>query len=650
MRSTDKISIRLNRPSVRVSSIAILASVAAAVPFFGYIALTALVPAAAAAALIYFHFYRLAMKTREIGEASRVHLATVEALATAIDARDQMGVGHVRRTQIYAMGIGRALDLNENDIDALCTGALLHDIGKLAIPDHILNKPEHLTTAEMEKTKIHPIIGAAILENIDFNCPVLPTVKYHHERWDGHGYPEGLSGENIPLTARILTVADAFDSMLAARPYRPAMTNEEAKNVLREETGSRFDPRVVKALLENLPALQAEIDTQGFSYSQSDGNHFVEHIKRANREVISLYELAREFSTAADLQGALRMFAGKLGELVPFDTCALHLFDESKQVATAAHVVGNNADMLLSRRIKPGQGATGYTLKTGAPLRNADPDLDFTYSYGELVGEYTAMAAIPLFSDEELIGTVTVYSGQFAEYGEEHIRLLETISQIAADAIGKAMTHDEARANAMTDPMTGLANARGLKNQFDKEVGRSGRTGNSFQLLMLDLDGFKAVNDSFGHKAGDEMLREISVVIKDQLREYDFLARYGGDEFVAIVPDTSPTDVADLCQRIEKAVVGFRLKVSENGLASVGVSIGACGWSGQTFDQCIASADKAMYVRKGKRKGFRRTTPTVSASIRSLIDPLPFRQTSDHLLSDALIVELDETHVISGVQ
>lgn len=144
------------------------------------------------------HLRRLEVKTAQILEASRVHLATVEALATAIDARDQIGAGHVRRTQIYAVGLGELFELSDDELNALRTGALLHDIGKLAIPDHILSKPGPLTPAELEKTKIHSTIGASILEGIDFKYPVVATIKYHHEFWDGSGYPERLAGENIP--------------------------------------------------------------------------------------------------------------------------------------------------------------------------------------------------------------------------------------------------------------------------------------------------------------------------------------------------------------------------------------------------------------------------------------------------------------------
>lgn len=598
------------------------------------------------------HLSRLAQKTREISEASRIHLATVEALATAIDARDQVGAGHVRRTQIYAVGIGRLLGLPEDDIDALRTAALLHDIGKLAIPDHILNKPEGLTPAELEKTKIHPQVGASILEKVGFTNPVVPTVKYHHERWDGQGYPEGLTGDEIPLTARILSVADGFDTLRGARPYRPAHSREKARQIIQAESGTRFDPSIVSLMMRNLQSLEDEIIASGLAYEESEravkaagNNSFVEQIKLANREVFSLYELAREFSSAVDLEETLELFAKKVGDFVPFDTCALYLVEEGRKYAIAAHVEGLNHDLLISRRMKIGQGATGYALKTNENVINADPDLDFAYSQVDLTGQYKTMASLPLIADEELIGAVTIYARELAEFGEEHIRLLETISRIAADAIGKSLKHDEATTNALTDPMTSLPNARSLQIQFDKEVARASRGGSSFQLLMLDLDGFKAVNDGYGHKAGDAMLREVGRVIREQLRDYDFLARYGGDEFVALIPDAQPEDVIDLCRRIEKAVSEFRLPVTEERSASVGVSLGAASYPdhGDTFDQIIVAADKVMYDRKASRKRF---------ALTHNVGTKPIDETAVSIVENPsignLIVELDERHVVSS--
>ena len=581
------------------------------------------------------HFRRLAVKTREVSEASRVHMATVEALATAIDARDQVGMGHVRRAQIYAVGMGRLLGLGEPDIKALRTGALLHDIGKLAVPDHILNKPSGLTPAELEKTKIHSAVGASILEKVGFDYPVVPTVRYHHERWDGLGYPDGLKGEQIPLTARILSVADAFDTLRGARPYRPALSRDKARQIIQAESGTRFDPAVVSLLIRNLGGLETEIISSGLAYEDADnvGNHFVEQIKSANKEVFSLYELAREFGSAVDLRATLELFSSKVHEFVPFDTCAVYLLDDTKRTATAAHVDGVNAGLIERHVIKVGQGATGFALKTSEKVLNVDPDLDFFYAQIELAQGYTAIASVPLIAGTETIGAITIYSCELTEYGEEHIRLLETITRIAADAIDKSLDHAEAQTNAMTDPMTGLPNARSLQVQFDKEVARADRNNESFQLVMLDLDGFKAVNDNFGHKAGDQLLREVSKVISGQLRDYDFLARYGGDEFVAIVPETKPEDVADLCMRIEKAVGSFELNFPDGEVARVGVSPGSATYQrGFSFDQMIIAADKAMYMRKQYRKQARARQQAATAA---------------DALGDSFIVELDESAVVS---
>ncbi len=622
-----------------------------------------LLPIAIAAYLGHrMHIARFDQKTREISEASRLHLATVEALATAIDARDQVGAGHVRRTQIYAVGLGHLLGLPEGDIDALRTGALLHDIGKLAIPDHILNKPEQLTPAELEKTKIHPKVGASILEKIGFTTPVVPTVRHHHENWNGSGYPDGLAGDQIPLTARILSVADGFDTLRGARPYRAGLTREKARQIVQAESGTRFDPAIVGVLMQNLASLEAEIDAAGLSYSNSEmistvvsNGNYVEQIKRANREVFSLYEMAREFSSAVDLEETLDLFAKKVGELLPFTTCSLYILNAGGQWATAAHVEGENKELLAGRRVKVGQGASGYALKVRENVKNVDPDLDFAYSQVDLTGQYRTMASVPLIAEDEqeLVGTVTVYSKDLVEYGEEHIRILETISRIAAEAIGKSLKHSEATAHAMTDPMTGLPNARSLKIQFDKEVARASRSENNFQLLMLDLDGFKAVNDSYGHKAGDEMLREVSRVINEQLRDYDFLARYGGDEFVALIPETDAEDVIDLCDRIETAVRAFELNVGNGKTASVGVSLGSSGYPhhGQTFDQMIVAADKLMYERKQERKKYAIThnvgIPTgvnQPAGYELIADLVPMDNDAD----SHLIVELDERHIVSS--
>jgi diguanylate cyclase (GGDEF)-like protein/putative nucleotidyltransferase with HDIG domain len=611
------------------------------------------------------HTNRLAQKTRQISEASRIHLATVEALATAIDARDQVGIGHVRRTQIYAIGIGELLNLSESEISALRTGALLHDIGKLAVPDHILNKPGRLTRAELEKTKIHASVGASILEKVGFHDPVVPTVKYHHECWDGRGYPEGLKGHNIPLTARILCVADAYDTLRGARPYRPAISREDACSFLIKGAGSQFDPMIVNVFLKNLRSLEAQIERQGLSYSldtlaaidvssepkfHSDQS-YVEQIKRANREVFTLYELAREFSSSVNLHETLGLFTKKIAEFVPFDTCTVYLLDATGEFAAAEHIDGKGGPAFKGRHIRVGEGPTGEALRNGIVVKNVDPASDFLVSHQDLISEYVAMVSLPLQTDDKLIGAVSLYSREASGYGEEHLRLLETISRIASDAISKSLRHLEAQTHALTDPMTGLPNARSLQAQFDKEAARAIRSGTSFQLLMLDLDGFKAVNDTYGHKTGDIMLKEIGKIIRSQLRDYDFLARYAGDEFVAIVPDAKPEDVTDLCRRIEVAVTNFSLPTDSGEMARVGVSLGSSGYpkNGDTFDEIIVAADKAMYADKSNRKRLSGGAATPESASATAMEIIPLEELETHIIpAEGCIVELDETHIVSS--
>lgn len=611
------------------------------------------------------YLQRLEQKTREISEASRIHLATVEALATAIDARDQVGIGHVRRTQLYAVGIGEVMGLSADEINALRTGALLHDIGKLGVPDHILNKPGRLTPAEMEKMKIHANVGASILEKVKFPYPVVPTVKYHHEYWDGSGYPEGLKKEEIPLTARIITVADAYDTLRGARPFRNPVSRDEARRFLLSGAGSKFDPKVVDFFLQHLKRFEIEIEEQGLSYEfdletselylgvegATDANQsYVEQIKRANREVFALYELAKVFSASLNVKDTLSLFVKKVGELMPFETCAVYLLDKSQETAKIAHVEGLNGKILQGKRIKLGEGATGFVLKKRQSVYNINPALDFSFDNLESVQDYTAMASMPLIAEETLIGAISLYSCELEAYEDEHMRLLETVSRIASDAISKSLHHAETATHALTDPMTNLPNPRSLQIHFDNETARANRNAATFQLIMLDLDGFKKVNDTYGHKAGDLLLKELSKVMRAQLREYDFLARYAGDEFVAIIPDTTSQAVFELCERMEKAVLDFKLPVGEGEFASVGVSIGSACYpdDGETLDQVIISADQKMYSVKAQHKKVRDSNlkpveenePQPGAQPQSIAQPIEISE-------DSFVMELDESHIVS---
>ena len=620
------------------------------------------------------HILSLEQKTRQIVDASRMHLATVEALATAIDARDQVGIGHVRRTQIYAVGMGTILGLSEDEINALRTGALLHDIGKLAVPDHILNKPAKLTPAEMEKMKIHSSVGASILEKAGFPYPVVPTVRYHHERWDGRGYPDGLQGSDIPITARIISVADAFDTLRGERPYRTAVSRDEACEFLRSRAGTQFDPALVDVLLRNLKYFEERIEEEGLAYisepakgrasePEAEVPDYVEQIQRANHEVFTLYSLAREFSSSLGLDDTISMFAHKVSEFVPYETCVVYLMEPNGETATAAFAAGPNAEFLKGRRVKIGEGATGYALKKKQPVSNVDPLLDLAFEEDDIGRDYTTMLCLPLMTDDKLIGAVSLYSSSLSNYQDEHIRLLDTVSRIASDAIDKAVRHAEAQAYALTDPLTSLPNSRSLQTEFEKAVARARRQETNFQVLVLDLDGFKSVNDNFGHKVGDTVLKGVAGVIKDQMREYDFLARYGGDEFVAIVPETDPADVKRLQRRIEDAVGEYSIEAAEGESLKVGVSVGSASYpsQGETLDELIVAADRAMYLTKAINRQRVHTTndpgdddpPTSPHGGGELQEELAASPAEEPEViryeeAEGLIVEADETMVLSS--
>ncbi len=562
--------------------------------------------------------------SQDLAEVSRLHFATVEALATAIDAKDQVTHEHVRRVQIYAEEMGRIFKLSADEIEALRAGALLHDIGKLAVPDHLLNKPGKLTPAEFEKMKVHTTVGARILERVNFPYPVVPIVRYHHERWDGKGYPEGLRGDTIPLTARILSVVDCFDAVREPRAYRRAISRTDACQLLLTQSGKHFDPQVVTTFLENLPIFEARIQAAGIALQSSEEDalglfvpasdesesstvstqpEFWGQIAAAHHEVASLYEIARTFSTSLDLEDTLSIFVNKLKPIIPFDTCAIYLFDDEKQCATAQYAVGQFADCFKGQEIFPGDGVIGWVLAHRKTFCNADPALDFAAL--QIPSEdFRTSAVAPLLKGELMIGVIALYAAQIERYTNDHLRVLETISTLAADSIYNALDHAETREFALTDALTGMPNARSLHFQFAQESNRANRLGSPLSVLMMDLDGFKKINDTYGHHAGNEFLIGIGNVISGELRSYDYLARYAGDEFVALLPGTTQQDLDDLMWRIQRAVENYKLPVRDGSNVKAGVSLGAAryGLEANSLERLLRIADRRMYKNKQLRR------------------------------------------------
>src|SRR5688572_11507347 len=262
---------------------------------------------------------RLEHERGQAQQMSELHLATIEALALAIDAKEQTAHNHIRQVQIYATALARALGMAEIEVQAVKTAARLHDIGKLAVPEHILAKPGPLTSEEFQKVRIHPLVGAEIIASVPFPYPVAPMILSHHERWDGRGYPSGLKGDEIPLGARILCLVDYFDALTSDRPYHKPMSNEAAVALLKQEAGKALDPNAVEVFIRIEPDVRAEArgvaaeparpvippqESEGAPMLGSPRDNgpskssVFDDIALAHREIYALYQIAQTMGTS----------------------------------------------------------------------------------------------------------------------------------------------------------------------------------------------------------------------------------------------------------------------------------------------------------------------------------------------------------------
>jgi diguanylate cyclase (GGDEF)-like protein/putative nucleotidyltransferase with HDIG domain len=502
--------------------------------------------------------------TKHLGQLNRLYLSTIETLAMAIDAKDQITHGHIRRVQTYAVGLARHIGVGDDQlIRAIEAAALLHDMGKLAVPEYILNKPGRLTPAEFEKMKLHASVGADILSAIDFPYPVVPIVRHHHEYWDGRGYPDGLRGTDIPIGARILSVVDCFDALTSDRPYRPRLSDEEALNILLERRGSMYDPLIVDTFVlvqrqiapnPSLSGPQGALNEIASSTQAAltlmSGTAHLDEIAASSDEAATLRELSTALTGHTTVAQTGEAIARHLLRLIPFSLLVIFVYDFETDELAARHVAGEAALPLKTMRIGLGKHLSGWVGANRQTILNSDPVLDL----GELARDSTprlrSCLSSPMVLNDALVGVITLYSSNSEHFTEEHRRLIEAVAQQSAAALRRAASGEEPGAN---DSLTQLP-------YFSSVVTKNGAAtlGGLLRaeslILWIDIIGLKEINIAHGRAAGNEALCRTARCIQTELQPSDSLFRFENDEFIAILNSTDMAGALALASRLRMKV------------------------------------------------------------------------------------------------
>ncbi len=559
---------------------------------------------------------------RHVEEVCALHLRTIEGLALAIDAKDHTTHAHLHRVRTYAVEVARDMGLSDSELDALRAAALLHDIGKLAVPDHIINKPGRLTPEEFEKMKIHPVVGAEILEKVAFPYPVAPIVRAHHERWNGKGYPDGLKGEEIPVGARILAAVDCLDALASDRQYRKALPLEEAMGAVAAESGKSFDPQVIKVLQRRYLELE-EMACQGMeekvkaqlSYQQiiergerpgagfaMDGGHrnqtdFLSSIASARQEAHTLFELSQDIGNSLCLDETMSLVAMRLRKLVPYDSFVA--FIKKGDLLLPEFVTGDHFRLLSALKIPVGTGLCGWVAQNARPIVNGNPAVETGFVHDPLDSrEPKSALVVPLEGVTGLVGVMALYQATADAFTSDHLRILQVVTSRVALFVENALKFREAETSATIDYLTGIANARALSLHLEQELARCNRESGTMAVMVCDLDGFKQINDCYGHLAGDKVLKQFAAAVTSLCREYDYTARMGGDEFVIVAPNMSPEAVSERAVLFSDMAKQAGVEVCGAGFLSLSLGAAFYPKDGLDAEQLLAEADRAMYAAK----------------------------------------------------
>ena len=550
---------------------------------------------------------------RHLTELNRLYLSTIETLAMAVDAKDQITHGHVRRVQIHAVRLAHAMGVTDQaQIQAIEAAALLHDMGKLAVPEYILNKPGPLTPAEFEKMKLHASVGADILSAIDFPYPVVPIVRHHHESWNGTGYPDGLTGAGIPIGARILSVVDCFDALTSDRPYRPRLPDKDALRILVERRGQMYDPLVVDTFIKlhadgglQIPPPLAKASFAAIADSSlptiqlppSRPNR-LDDITSSGEEMLALFELARGLAGRMTLSDAGDVILKHLRRIVPSTLSVVYVYDVDADELVASYSSGEHSAMIGGLRIPLGQRLSGWVGANRQTIRNSDPVLDFGELARTMSPRLCSCLSTSLVVKDTLVAVLSLYSTNRDAFSDDHQRVFEVVARQVAPVVQQALDTAPTTETAFTDHLIGLPTLEQLQ-LFDGSQGTP--IAAPLSLIYIEVKGLQEVAASHGAEFVSRALNHVVSCTRKHTRPADVLFRYGSDEIVVVQFQTDRILAAAIASRIRQAVEsqaasqcgGLRLRVT------VGVS--AMPEDGQTVESLISAARQRIGHTHGRR-------------------------------------------------
>jgi diguanylate cyclase (GGDEF)-like protein len=576
------------------------------------------------AGYLYFRDYLTRERDRRRSEVQllRGHQQTIETMALAIEARDGRRPSHVRRLKFLAVRLARELGYSDDDIRALEMAAVLRDIGKIGVPDAILNKPARLTEQEFGQVEGHVGLGAAIVRAAHFPEKVARVVLHHHEHWDGTGYPLGLSGRQIPPLARVLTVVDCFNALVCDRPFRRALSIQQALELMVKQQGKIFDPQIAATFLTKAPDFlaqsQQEFDSPALSGEEAtdraapetnwldearhetfDRKQNLQKLTSAPDQLLAFYNILDILGADLDFDQSLKKCLEILHKVMPSSKAGIFVLERDRYVLLQG--IGFPDHCVSRLTLSTEEGFLADALRSGrATATNAAPQETPSPGTPACFDDIRSTLAAPLMVDNRAVGMIVLCSTSRDAFDQEQGHTLSLITGKMASTVLSSRRLRKIYMEAETDEITSLPNARAAFRKLGSELERARRHGETVAVLFMDMDRLKSVNDSYGHGAGDRLLAETGQKLASCLRSYDFLGRLGGDEFLAVLPGIPRDEVPAKVATLKEAVAQHAVEIAGGITVRVGVSIGAALFpeDATNLEELVYLSDREMYRDK----------------------------------------------------